>query len=110
MKMKKTKKGLAILIACALTMSFLPMENGHAETTKAINVSINTNAENAKISPYIYGANYDSGSATKPITEGVVRFPSLLGITTGSLPSITDTQELVVPKSIPIIFPISTIF
>jgi hypothetical protein len=27
-------------------------------------------------------------------------------MTTGSLPSITDTQELVVPKSIPIIFPI----
>jgi hypothetical protein len=38
--------------------------------------------------------------------EGVVRRPSLLGITTGSLPSITATQELVVPKSIPMIFPI----
>ena len=39
-------------------------------------------------------------------TEGVVRFPSLLGMTTGSLPSMTETQELVVPKSMPIIFPI----
>jgi membrane fusion protein, multidrug efflux system len=40
--------------------------------------------------------------------DGVVRRPSLLlGITTGSLPSITATQELVVPRSIPIIFPIS---
>jgi hypothetical protein len=29
-----------------------------------------------------------------------------LGITTGSLPSITATQEFVVPRSIPIIFPI----
>jgi len=28
-----------------------------------------------------------------------------LAITTGSLPSITATHELVVPKSIPIIFP-----
>ena len=37
--------------------------------------------------------------------EGVVLAPSLLAITTGSFPSITDTQELVVPKSIPIIFP-----
>ena len=37
------------------------------------------------------------------MTEGVVRFPSALGITTGSFPSITETQELVVPKSIPII-------
>jgi hypothetical protein len=39
-------------------------------------------------------------------TDGVVRLPSSLAITTGSLPSITETQELVVPKSIPIIFPI----
>jgi hypothetical protein len=38
--------------------------------------------------------------------EGVVLLPSLLGITTGSLPSITATQLLVVPRSIPIIFPI----
>ena len=37
------------------------------------------------------------------ITEGVVRLPSGLGITFGSLPSITATHELVVPKSIPII-------
>ncbi len=43
----------------------------------------------------------------KATMEGVVLLPSLFGITTGSLPSITDTQELVVPKSIPIIFPIS---
>ena len=39
-------------------------------------------------------------------TEGVVRAPSLLGITTGSPPSRTATQELVVPKSIPMILPI----
>ena len=44
--------------------------------------------------------------ATKATTEGVVRFPSLFAITTASLPSITETQLLVVPKSIPIIFPI----
>lgn len=42
----------------------------------------------------------------KATMDGVVRRPSLLGITTGSLPSITATQEFVVPKSIPIIFPI----
>ena len=40
---------------------------------------------------------------TKAITDGVVLFPSALGITTGSLPSITETHEFVVPKSIPII-------
>src|SRR5687767_3358870 len=38
-------------------------------------------------------------------TDGVVRRPSSFGITTGSLPSITATQLLVVPRSIPIIFP-----
>jgi hypothetical protein len=41
-----------------------------------------------------------------PTMEGVVLLPSLLGITTGSLPSITATHELVVPRSIPMIFPI----
>jgi hypothetical protein len=38
--------------------------------------------------------------------EGVVLLPSALAITTGSPPSMTATQELVVPRSIPIIFPI----
>ena len=42
----------------------------------------------------------------KATIDGVVLFPSLLGITTGSFPSITDTHEFVVPKSIPIIFAI----
>ena len=42
----------------------------------------------------------------KATTEGVVRFPSSFGITTGSFPSITATQELVVPRSMPIILPI----
>src|SRR5580698_6134033 len=39
-------------------------------------------------------------------TDGVVRPPSSFGITFGSPPSITATQEFVVPKSIPIIFAI----
>src|SRR5438552_17032032 len=39
-------------------------------------------------------------------TEGVVRAPSLFSRTTGSPPSITDMQELVVPKSIPKTFAI----
>jgi hypothetical protein len=42
--------------------------------------------------------------------DGVVRWPSLLGMTTGSLPSITATHEFVVPKSIPMIFPIFVCF
>src|SRR5690606_6256122 len=44
-----------------------------------------------------------SPSSVNATIEGVVLFPSALGMTTGSLPSITETQELVVPKSIPII-------
>src|SRR5690554_220051 len=51
-----------------------------------------------------------SPPSTNAITEGVVLFPSALGITTGSLPSITATQELVVPKSIPIILLIIILF
>src|ERR1017187_1109709 len=39
-------------------------------------------------------------------TDGVVRVPSWLAITVGWPASITATQELVVPRSIPIIFPI----
>src|SRR4029453_7485456 len=38
--------------------------------------------------------------------EGVVRAPSALGMTWGSPPSMSDTHELVVPRSIPITFPI----
>src|ERR1700761_9083541 len=37
----------------------------------------------------------------KPTTDGVVRPPSALGMTTGSPPSRTATTELVVPRSIP---------
>ena len=37
-------------------------------------------------------------------TDGVVRPPSALGMTTGSPPSITATQLLVVPRSIPMIY------
>jgi hypothetical protein len=36
-----------------------------------------------------------------PTTEGVVRDPSVFGMTTGSPASSTDTTELVVPRSIP---------
>ena len=36
-------------------------------------------------------------------TEGVVRPPSALGMTTGSPPSMTAMQELVVPRSMPMI-------
>src|SRR5262245_12542958 len=36
-------------------------------------------------------------------TDGLVRAPSWLGMTTGSPPCMTATTELVVPKSIPMI-------
>ena len=38
----------------------------------------------------------------KATTDGVVRLPSALGMTTASPPSMTATQQLVVPRSIPI--------
>ena len=40
--------------------------------------------------------------AVKPTIDGVVRAPSWLGMTWGAPPSITATQELVVPRSMPI--------
>ena len=42
----------------------------------------------------------------KATTDGIVLAPSVLAITVGFPPSITETHELVVPKSIPIIFDI----
>src|SRR5574341_1389991 len=45
-----------------------------------------------------------SPSLVNATTEGVVRPPSELGMTTGSPPSITATTELVVPRSMPMIF------
>src|SRR6185369_15077504 len=44
--------------------------------------------------------------SVKPTTVGVVRPPSLLGTIWTAPPSRTETQQLVVPKSIPIAFPI----
>jgi len=43
-------------------------------------------------------------SLVNATTEGVVRYPSEFSMTLGVLPSITATQELVVPRSIPIMY------
>src|SRR5215208_757022 len=48
-----------------------------------------------------------SPSSVKATIEGVVRMPSAFSMTFGVLPSITATQELVVPRSIPMTLPIS---
>ena len=45
-----------------------------------------------------------SPSLVNATTDGVVRPPSALGMTTGSPPSMTATTEFVVPRSIPMIF------
>ena len=42
--------------------------------------------------------------SVKATTDGVVRPPSAFSRTVGSPPSITATHELVVPRSIPIVF------
>jgi hypothetical protein len=47
-----------------------------------------------------------SPSSIYAMMEGVVLVPSAFSITFGALFSITETQEFVVPRSIPIIFPI----
>jgi len=46
-----------------------------------------------------------SPPSRKATTDGVVRAPSAFVMTTGSPPSITATQELVVPRSMPMTLP-----
>ncbi len=46
-----------------------------------------------------------SPDSVKATTDGVVRPPSAFSRTVGSPPSSTATQELVVPRSIPIVLP-----
>jgi hypothetical protein len=46
-----------------------------------------------------------SPSLVKATIDGVVRSPSLFSITFQLPPSMTATQELVVPRSIPMILP-----
>src|SRR5438093_13478501 len=46
-----------------------------------------------------------SPSSVKATIDGVVRIPSAFSMTFGVLPSITATQELVVPRSIPMTLP-----
>src|SRR6266852_8753789 len=46
-----------------------------------------------------------SPSSVKATIDGVVRIPSAFSMTFGDLPSITATQELVVPRSIPMTLP-----
>src|SRR5215467_13052332 len=48
-----------------------------------------------------------SPDLVKATTDGVVRDPSELGMTTGSPASMTAMTELVVPRSIPTVFGIS---
>src|SRR5881409_3007218 len=52
----------------------------------------------------IIGIDLGTTNSVVAVTEGVVRPPSALGMTTGSPPSMTATTELVVPRSIPMIF------
>src|SRR5580658_5294710 len=50
-----------------------------------------------------------SPDLVKPTTEGVVRNPSALAMTVGSPPSRTATTELVVPRSIPTAFAMTSL-
>src|SRR5262245_6625331 len=50
-----------------------------------------------------------SPSFVKATTDGVVRSPSLFSRTLGVAPSITETQEFVVPRSMPMILAMSMV-
>ena len=68
-----------------------------------------TNPEGARTTPSVVAFAKTGerlvGQVANATTEGVVLAPSGFVITMGSPPSNTATQELVVPKSIPMIFP-----
>ncbi len=70
------------------------------------------NAEGDRTTPSIIAYTQDGetlvGQPAKrqAVIEGVVRSPSAFSSTRGVVPSIIATQELVVPRSIPIILPI----
>ena len=55
------------------------------------------------------GCPTNRSSSVMPTMDGVVLAPSLFSIILGDLPSITDTHEFVVPKSIPITFAINAL-
>lgn len=57
---RKLKAGLAFLLSGILSTSIIPVSSAYADNINKINVTIDTTSENARISPYIYGANYDS--------------------------------------------------
>ncbi len=48
-----------------------------------------------------------SPSSVKATIEGVVRAPSAFSMTFGVAPSMTATQELVVPRSMPMTLPMA---
>src|ERR1700744_5877395 len=52
------------------------------------------------------GPTRRSPEGANATTDGVVRPPSAFSMTVGSPPSSTAMHELVVPRSIPIVFPI----
>ena len=96
MKGKKIIVSL-ILISCFISFGYYYKSVYLSNSIEAINMR----TENKK---YVYPLGEIVG--IKATTDGVVLLPSAFGITTASPPSITDTHEFVVPKSIPIIFPI----
>ena len=87
----------ALKLACRMYDGREPMEPGFMDAMFR-HYAVSTPGELLRL--------LNQGDMAKATTEGVVLAPSGFVITMGSPPSNTATQELVVPKSIPIIFPI----
>ena len=58
----KKNKGLAVIVSLAMAAGCVPYDSIYAQAAYSTNnviVNIDTGKENVKISPYIYGANFD---------------------------------------------------
>ena len=86
-------------------MSFLTISSSKRRPTRRL---IAKNVFSGFVTAWRFAGNpiRRSPSLVKATMEGVVRMPSAFSITLGWLPSITATQELVVPRSMPITFDI----
>jgi mannan endo-1,4-beta-mannosidase len=64
MKARKMKKVGALIVGSAMLLStMIPTTIAAAEFNGSVNVTIDTTAERAKISPYIYGGNWEFNNA-----------------------------------------------
>lgn len=70
----KKNKGLAVIVSLAMAAGCVPYDSIYAQAAYSTNnviVNIDTGKENVKISPYIYGANFDCSTGEDELKKVV---------------------------------------